>query len=538
METQPAQDNSVPVVSGHDFVRTLPGGGSHLFRQQRTGAPVVVRRLSMVTPEIGHRFRAFQQVRSQLICPFRIRIDEPSGAYFIREYIEGAPLREALAAGRLSAPLEFVTKLLSAAASFHDYHLAHGNLHPGNVIIDAQGAPRIVDALAHASPADHRGSRGLYSAPEQLRGRRPTLRSDVFSLGAMVHELLGGNHPFPGDPVESMRRILYEAPIPLQLGDIRISQAIAAVLEKALSKRAFQRPASGRRMLELVMPHRSERSAERFDIAPPTIMQFPAVREPGLSDAARTAVTRMTAATILAVEAVTEPKQAKRSGLLLALGVALAVAGVGFWRFSRDARLAREVASLLERGKLADAREVLRLERAERPKDMLVQKLLADVTCASGDLPECMRRYHEVLARDDDFASEVSIRNNVLELLSREGDASAAMRVVTKLGSEIEEPLMVQSRHPEYSLRWNAVRALEARGASEKIDYGAVYALDLRAKSCATRRAAAAKLAQLKSPEVLPLLREAQARARSSNSERGCIGDAIDRAIDAITAAE
>ncbi|HEU0054863.1 MAG TPA: hypothetical protein VFQ39_16875, partial [Longimicrobium sp.] len=109
----------------------------------------------------------------------------------------------------------------------------------------------------------------------------------------------------------------------------------------------------------------------------------------------------------------------------------------------------------------------------------------------------------------------------------------ALVAVLARLPAADDE-LLAMTRSPRYWPRWNAVRALEARGARDRIDLARVYALDLlHAGSCDTRRAAAEKLRTLRDPRVLAELTQAREAARSSWSEWRCTGPEVEAALRA-----
>jgi hypothetical protein len=125
------------------------------------------------------------------------------------------------------------------------------------------------------------------------------------------------------------------------------------------------------------------------------------------------------------------------------------------------------------------------------------------------------------------------VRQNALALAARGDDRRALIAVLARLPG-VESELLAMTQSPRYWPRWNAVRALEARGAGDRVDLARVYALDLlHAGSCDTRRAAAQKLAALRDPRVLPELSRAREAARSSWSEWRCTGPEVEEALRA-----
>ncbi len=154
--------------------------------------------------------------------------------YISMEYVEGASLddelRRARSEGRLSPfhddPARALRLLAEVARALHYAHtspagVVHCDLKPGNVMVDPQGRPHLLDfGLARRlgpSRVRERRVSGTpnYMSPEQAEGRTWEIdaRTDVYGLGALLYELLGGRPPFTGDPLEILQRVTSEAPI-------------------------------------------------------------------------------------------------------------------------------------------------------------------------------------------------------------------------------------------------------------------------------------------------------------------------------------
>ena len=202
--------------------------------------------------------------------------------------------------------------------------------------------------------------------------------------------------------------------------------------------------------------------------------------------------------------------------------------------WSRTSALEEEIEGLLlARDSARAAARVLEHQR-ENGEDAVTQKLLADVSCARGEYGRCVDLYSRALQREPRFASNARLRDNVLSLLDR-GDLQPRLREIVVQLEDVEAPLLAGTRHENYWRRWNSVRALEARRAGDKVDFGVVYGLDvIHAGSCSTRQASLAKILQLRAASALPYLERAR-----RNSSRGlfgdmCLGRDIDRAIRAL----
>jgi hypothetical protein len=210
-------------------------------------------------------------------------------------------------------------------------------------------------------------------------------------------------------------------------------------------------------------------------------------------------------------------------GAIAALGLAVAY---------RAGRVEREVEARLATGDVAGARRSVGDAEHRGTRGPVLEKLRGDIACAAHAYGECLARYHRALVGRPLLGRDRRLHDNALALAARGEERRALVALLTRLGAEDE--LARMTRSPRYWTRWNAVRALEARGALGRVDLGGVYALDLLyAGSCETRRAAAAKLATLHDSRLIPELTRAREAARASWSEWRCTGAAVDEALRA-----
>lgn len=485
----------------HDVVAVLRPGRTVLLRNRATERLVVAKRLpARAEKRLG--------ALGPLACGWGI-VTRGGVPHLVRPYVTGRPLAELLRDGPLSEAraVPIARALAGALAPLHARGIAHGELHPGNVILSDDGAVTILDGLEPfcgvAEPGDpYAAAEAAHAAPEVVRGARPTPRADVWTIGLLVHRLLTGAHPLEGgDPATTAARILYETPLGTGLARPDLPPTLAAAVDRALSR----------------SPRARFRSAAAFAAAlgGPALEPRPALA----GETPRRALARGNALRVAAA--------APRLALFAAPVIAIALLWLG-----GDDPLAREVGELLEARDVSRAAEVLDRAAAQRPGDPRVEKLRGDLACARGRSGECLRRYRAALEAKPALAEDPVLRENVLALLAREDDRALAVRLATRIEG-VDGVLLERTRSDRYWTRWNAVRALEARGQAERIDYAEVYASDLlHGGSCATRRAAAAKLAELRDPRTLPALE--QARKDAGPFGWFCTGDTIGRAIAAV----
>jgi serine/threonine protein kinase len=181
------------------------------------------------------------------------------------EYIQGETLRDQIQRGRMEPArvLETAIALSSALAEAHDHDVIHRDLKPENVMRSRNGDLKILDfGLAQMSDtqdatrltiAERVIGTPAYMAPEQIRGDRCDARSDIFSFGIVMFELLAGTHPFGGTGTRStFARILEKEPaFPVTTrpgGDSRLIDGLWTVIRTCLAKRPEARFSSAQEL--------------------------------------------------------------------------------------------------------------------------------------------------------------------------------------------------------------------------------------------------------------------------------------------------
>jgi eukaryotic-like serine/threonine-protein kinase len=183
--------------------------------------------------------------------------------YIVSELLEGATLRERLSAGPLRErkALDYAVQIARGLAAAHDRGIVHRDLKPENVFVTNDGRVKILDfglaKLTETAPADSdatlaslgsvtqagvvMGTIG-YMSPEQVRGKPLDARSDIFSFGAVLYEMLAGRRAFQGDtPADLMSAILHHEPPELTAANHEISPALDHIVHHCMEKDAQQR---------------------------------------------------------------------------------------------------------------------------------------------------------------------------------------------------------------------------------------------------------------------------------------------------------
>ncbi|MCB1025146.1 MAG: protein kinase [Acidobacteria bacterium] len=223
-----------------------------------------------------NRFRQEAKAASALNHPNIItvyEIGETDGAHFIAtEFIDGKTLRERMDGDRISFDevLSIVTQTAEALSAAHAAGIVHRDIKPENIMIRPDGYVKILD-FGLAKLSENRGftsdgedaTRKLvktnpgvvmgtvaYMSPEQARGKDIDARSDVFSFGIVLYEILGGKVPFEGETMtDILAAILSNEPAPLTSLAPHLPKELQRIVSKTLKKQPGQRYQSTRDLL-------------------------------------------------------------------------------------------------------------------------------------------------------------------------------------------------------------------------------------------------------------------------------------------------
>ena len=239
------------------------GGMGVVYRavDTRLGRPVAIKVLPTDATADAERVRRFireAQSASALNHPNIVTIyevGEDGGTTFIAmELVDGTPLDRLLAQGPLpvATALDYAVQIASALAVAHASNIIHRDIKPANIVITRDGRAKVLDfglaklielpttdatmtAFATA-PGLIMGS-AAYMSPEQAEGRPVDARSDIFSFGAVLYEMLAGRRPFAGSThVGVMTSILRDQPPPVRNTRPDAPADIDAIIQRALAK--------------------------------------------------------------------------------------------------------------------------------------------------------------------------------------------------------------------------------------------------------------------------------------------------------------
>ncbi len=256
-------------LSGHKILVEIGSGGMgrvFLAVDEALGRKVAIKTLAARyagDPGLRARFMHEARAMAKVTHPHLARIyslgpqDEPP--HFVMEYLEGAPLTRAALPLNFDQRAELMRKVVLGVQFLHDQGIIHRDLKPANVLVGADLEPKIVDfGLALDVGGQRLSAIGEivgtpeYLSPEQANGaEKLDARSDVFSLGAILYELLTGTPPFHGVNVSDLLQRIREEdpPLPRRL-DPSIPRDLQNICLKALEKEPAHRYASAREMAD------------------------------------------------------------------------------------------------------------------------------------------------------------------------------------------------------------------------------------------------------------------------------------------------
>jgi eukaryotic-like serine/threonine-protein kinase len=250
------------------------GGMAEVYRARdtRLGREValkVVNEALAGDPELLRRFEQEARLAGSLNHPNLVAVHDlglhDGAPYFITELLQGESLRQRLSRGRipLQAALEWGAQLARGLAAAHARGIVHRDVKPENIFVTSDGQVKLLDfGIAKLAEAVRdKGPHGLmdvtvtptgdvtrtgsvlgtpgYMSPQQVRGESVDARTDIFSLGAVVYEMVSGKRAFPGATVvESGYAILHNEPEPLppEVPPV-VAQVVLHCLEKEPARR-------------------------------------------------------------------------------------------------------------------------------------------------------------------------------------------------------------------------------------------------------------------------------------------------------------
>src|SRR5271157_3440419 len=252
----------------YEIVSLLGAGGMgevYRARDSRLKREVAIKVLPQALSLDADRLRRFEQEalataalnHPNILAVFDIGTSEGS-PYVVSELLEGETLRERLRSGAIAVrkAIDYGVQIARGLAAAHEKGIVHRDLKPENLFVTKDGRLKILDfglaKLTQADPGSHpsmatvthggteaglvMGTAG-YMSPEQVRGLALDPRSDIFSFGAILYEMLSGKRAFHGNtPADTMSSILKEDPPELSETNRNVSPALERIVQHCLEK--------------------------------------------------------------------------------------------------------------------------------------------------------------------------------------------------------------------------------------------------------------------------------------------------------------
>jgi serine/threonine-protein kinase len=200
--------------------------------------------------EYERRFLQEAKAAGKLTHPNIVTIfdfgEEEDLAYMAMELLEGSDLRSRMRAGDIPAieAVEIALQVADGLGFAHETGVVHRDIKPGNIMLLERGAVKIMDfGIARMRHADHKTSTGMvlgtprYMSPEQIGGQPVDQRSDIFSLGTVLYEMLTRTQLFAGDDVNQIAHNVANAePTPPSRSSPEVPQIVDFIVARALKK--------------------------------------------------------------------------------------------------------------------------------------------------------------------------------------------------------------------------------------------------------------------------------------------------------------
>ncbi len=261
----------------YEIVSPLGAGGMgevYRARDTRLKREVAIKVLPPAFSRDADRLRRFEQEalataalnHPNILAVFDIGTTEigadQGSPYVVSELLEGETLRERLRGGAIAVrkTLDYALQIAHGLAAAHEKGIIHRDLKPENLFLTKDGRVKILDfglakltqaesgsqtslpTLTHATEAGVVMGTAGYMSPEQVRGVAVDARSDIFSFGAILYEMLSGKRAFHGETAaDTMSAILREEPPELNETNRNVSPALERMVQHCLEKNPEQR---------------------------------------------------------------------------------------------------------------------------------------------------------------------------------------------------------------------------------------------------------------------------------------------------------
>jgi len=239
--------SGIQLANRYTIVRKLGAGATAetwLANDRLTGASVVLK--IIVNPDLDPEIlRREWQLSIRLVHAHIVRVfefhDDTDGAFYSQQFIDGPDI-SVLCGTALEDVLAPVALIADALRYAHGKELVHRDIKSSNILLDANGAPYLIDFGVSATPADPIGGGSLIAAsPQQLDGDAAVPADDIFALGGLIYELLSCRSPYSSADTEADIRTRVPPPVTAADGSV-IPVSIQGLVANMLDKDASRRP--------------------------------------------------------------------------------------------------------------------------------------------------------------------------------------------------------------------------------------------------------------------------------------------------------
>lgn len=248
------------------------GGMANVFEaedleENRIVAVKLLKKEYLTNEEFVRRFRNESRVISVLDHPNIVKVYDVNftgeDQYIVMEYIDGVTLNQYIhhqGQLRWKDAVHFLRQILQALQHAHDHGVIHRDIKSQNIMLLRDGTIKVMDfGIARFAREDIRSGRNKaigsvhYISPEQACGEESDAKSDIYSVGVLLYEMLSGSVPFDGDtPEEVAMKHIHEKPTPLHQLNPEIPIGLCEICDKAMQKDKNMRYRSAKEMLAAV----------------------------------------------------------------------------------------------------------------------------------------------------------------------------------------------------------------------------------------------------------------------------------------------
>jgi tetratricopeptide (TPR) repeat protein/predicted Ser/Thr protein kinase len=273
-----------PQIGPYRVIRRLGAGGMGtvlLAEDVRLRRPVALKTISdpeNVTPQarqrLLHEARAAAALSHPHIAAVHDVLDADGQIVIVFEYVEGETLAATLRSGPLpvARAVEVACELADALDAAHAHGIVHRDLKPANIALSAKGRTVVLDfGIARILPTAEgtttlgdsaSGAGGLigtpgYAAPEQWAGQHADARSDLYSLGVVLFEMIAGRRPFEEPDVMALGQAVVTRRAPRLSSVVRVPHDLDVLVSALLAQGPGDRPQSAREVIEALRPIRT-----------------------------------------------------------------------------------------------------------------------------------------------------------------------------------------------------------------------------------------------------------------------------------------